>query len=208
MSERLKNYPSPMEVINDYGADALRLYIINSPVVRPEPLRFIKDGVFGVNAKRLEVEGLAPFIPVDKVTLQQSSNVLDQWINPATLSLVHFVQQEMNGYRLYTETVAQGVTGAVWFLLCAPLVLCVGFNYARMRRIGDLFVMWPADCCVAFSFRLADRYVADVEAREPISSRSHGIMRIEEIGGAKIAEIDLIAERFLPRYDLWQCKDT
>ncbi|KAG5547967.1 hypothetical protein RHGRI_013605 [Rhododendron griersonianum] len=119
MSKRLKNYPSPMEVINDYGADALRLYIINSPVVRAEPLRFKKDGVFGVvkdvflpwynayrflvqNAKRLEVEGLAPFIPVDKVTLQQSSNVLDQWINSATLSLVHFVQQEMDAYRLYT----------------------------------------------------------------------------------------------------------
>ncbi|KAI8554762.1 hypothetical protein RHMOL_Rhmol05G0122400 [Rhododendron molle] len=118
MSKRLKNYPSPMEVINDYGADALRLYIINSPVVRAEPLRFKKDGVFGVvkdvflpwynayrflvqNAKRLEVEGLAPFITVDKVTLQQS-NVLDQWINSATLSLVHFVQQEMDGYHLYT----------------------------------------------------------------------------------------------------------
>lgn len=28
--------------------DALRLYIINSPVVRAEPLRFKKDGVFGV----------------------------------------------------------------------------------------------------------------------------------------------------------------
>ncbi|KAG5548406.1 hypothetical protein RHGRI_013932 [Rhododendron griersonianum] len=119
MSKRLKNYPSPMEVINDYGADALRLYIINSPVVRAEPLRFKKHGVFGVvkdvflpwyhayrflvqNAKRLEVEGLGPFIPVDKVTLQQSSNVLDQWINSATLSLVHFVQQEMDGYCLYT----------------------------------------------------------------------------------------------------------
>ena len=28
--------------------DALRLYIINSPVVRAEPLRFKKDGVYGV----------------------------------------------------------------------------------------------------------------------------------------------------------------
>ncbi|KAG5548421.1 hypothetical protein RHGRI_013944 [Rhododendron griersonianum] len=67
-----------------------------------------------------------------------------------------------------------------------------------LTRIGDLFVMWPADCCVAFSFRVADKYVADVETREPISSRSHGIMRTEEIGDAKIAEVDLIAERFLP----------
>ncbi|KAI5558184.1 hypothetical protein BDE02_17G022700 [Populus trichocarpa] len=119
MSKSLKNYPSPMEVINDYGADALRLYLINSPVVRAETLRFKKEGVFSVvkdvflpwynayrflvqNAKRLEVEGLAPFTPIDAGTLQNSSNVLDQWINSATQSLVHFVHQEMNAYRLYT----------------------------------------------------------------------------------------------------------
>ncbi|KAL4194516.1 hypothetical protein AMTRI_Chr05g59720 [Amborella trichopoda] len=119
MSKRLKNYPSPMEVIDDYGADALRLYLINSPVVRAEPLRFKKDGVYGVvkdvflpwynayrflvqNAKRLEIEGLAPFAPFDQATLQMSSNVLDQWINSATGSLVSFVRQEMDAYRLYT----------------------------------------------------------------------------------------------------------
>ncbi|XP_065865633.1 isoleucine--tRNA ligase, cytoplasmic [Euphorbia lathyris] len=119
MSKSLKNYPSPMEVINDYGADALRLYLINSPVVRAETLRFRKDGVYSVvkdvflpwynayrflvqNAKRLEVEGLVPFTPLDFGKLQNSSNVLDQWINSATQSLVHFVRQEMDAYRLYT----------------------------------------------------------------------------------------------------------
>ncbi|KAJ9178386.1 hypothetical protein P3X46_010273 [Hevea brasiliensis] len=119
MSKKLKNYPSPLEVINDYGADALRLYLINSPVVRAETLRFKKDGVYGVvkdvflpwynayrflvqNAKRLEVEGLAPFTPLDIGTLKNSPNVLDQWINSATQSLVHFVRQEMDAYRLYT----------------------------------------------------------------------------------------------------------
>ena len=45
MSKRLKNYPDPSKIINDYGADALRIYLINSPVVRAEPLRFKEDGV-------------------------------------------------------------------------------------------------------------------------------------------------------------------
>ncbi|KAJ6810557.1 putative isoleucine--tRNA ligase, cytoplasmic [Iris pallida] len=119
MAKRLKNYPSPMEVIGDYGADALRLYLINSPVVRAEPLRFKKDGVYGVvkdvflpwynayrflvqNAKRLEIEGFGLFTPDDQLTLQGSLNVLDQWINSSTESLVHFVRQEMEAYRLYT----------------------------------------------------------------------------------------------------------
>ena len=45
MSKRLKNYPDPNEVINAYGADALRLYLINSPVVRAEDFCFTEDGV-------------------------------------------------------------------------------------------------------------------------------------------------------------------
>ncbi|KJH52809.1 isoleucine--tRNA ligase [Dictyocaulus viviparus] len=45
MSKRKKNYPDPMEVVQKYGADALRLYLINSPVVRGENLRFREEGV-------------------------------------------------------------------------------------------------------------------------------------------------------------------
>jgi len=43
MSKRLKNYPDPSHVIHSYGADALRAYLINSAVVRAEPMRFGKD---------------------------------------------------------------------------------------------------------------------------------------------------------------------
>ena len=39
MSKKKKNYPDPMIVVNKYGADAVRLYVINSPVVKAESLR-------------------------------------------------------------------------------------------------------------------------------------------------------------------------
>ncbi|KAK6164026.1 hypothetical protein DH2020_000890 [Rehmannia glutinosa] len=65
-------------------------------------LRTEEDEFLVQNAKRLEVEGLAPFTPIDQTIIQKSSNVLDQWINSATQSLVHFVRQEMDAYRLYT----------------------------------------------------------------------------------------------------------
>ncbi|KAB5548413.1 hypothetical protein DKX38_011819 [Salix brachista] len=157
MSKSLKNYPSPMDVINDYGADALRLYLINSPVVRAETLRFKKEGVFNVvkdvflpwynayrflvqNAKRLEVEGLAPFTPIDSATLQDSSNVLDQWINSATQSLVHFVRQEMNAYRLYT------VVPYLLKFLDNLTNIYVRFNRKRLKgRTGE------EDCWTALS---------------------------------------------------------
>merc|ERR1719453_589165 len=45
MSKRLKNYPDPSNVIDKYGSDALRLYLINSPVVRADTLKFTEEGV-------------------------------------------------------------------------------------------------------------------------------------------------------------------
>ncbi|AQK81830.1 Isoleucine--tRNA ligase cytoplasmic [Zea mays] len=119
MSKSKKNYPSPKDLIDEFGADSLRLYLVNSPVVRAESLRFKRTGVFAVvkdvflpwynayrffvqNAKRLEVEGLASFSPMEQAVLLKSSNVLDHWINSATESLVSFVHQEMDAYRLYT----------------------------------------------------------------------------------------------------------
>eukprot|EP00884_Botryococcus_braunii_P014843 jgi/Botrbrau1/2335/Bobra.39_1s0024.1 len=118
MSKRLKNYPDPVEILKKYGADALRLYLINSPVVRAEPLRFREDGVFAVvkdvflpwynayrflvqNILRLEAESGTRFVP-SQVEVSQATNVLDRWINAASRSLTAFVRKEMGAYRLYT----------------------------------------------------------------------------------------------------------
>lgn len=48
MSKSKKNYPDPMGVVNKYGADAIRMYMINSPLVRAEPLNFKEEGVNGI----------------------------------------------------------------------------------------------------------------------------------------------------------------
>ncbi|DBA71115.1 hypothetical protein WJX79_007299 [Trebouxia sp. C0005] len=118
MSKRLRNYPDPTEVLDEYGADALRLYLINSPVVRGETLRFKKEGVFAVvkdvflpwynayrflvqNVLRLQQQTGIAFEPT-KVDVSQASNVLDRWINAASRTLTCFVTAEMDGYRLYT----------------------------------------------------------------------------------------------------------
>ncbi len=45
MSKRLRNYPDPMNIVGQFGADALRLYLVNSPVVRAETLKFKEAGV-------------------------------------------------------------------------------------------------------------------------------------------------------------------
>lgn len=44
MSKRLQNYPDPMNVVSKYGADALRMYLVNSPVRRPRAHPFGGSG--------------------------------------------------------------------------------------------------------------------------------------------------------------------
>ena len=45
MSKRLKNFPDPMDVVDKYGSDALRIYLLSSPVVRGLDLRFSERDV-------------------------------------------------------------------------------------------------------------------------------------------------------------------
>ncbi|KAL6310474.1 hypothetical protein BKA93DRAFT_924664 [Sparassis latifolia] len=45
MSKSQKNYPDPNDIINLYDADATRMFLVNSPVVRGDNLRFREEGV-------------------------------------------------------------------------------------------------------------------------------------------------------------------
>jgi len=118
MSKSKKNYPDPMVVVNKFGADAVRLYLINSPVVKAENLRFKEEGVQGIlrdvflpwyNAYRFLFQNIESFEKSEGVDYTWSeaqfgisSNVMDQWIVSFTQSLLAFVAKEMAAYRLYT----------------------------------------------------------------------------------------------------------
>ncbi|HSX04594.1 MAG TPA: isoleucine--tRNA ligase [Rhabdochlamydiaceae bacterium] len=45
MSKRLKNYPEPERVMNEYGVDALRLFFLSSPAMVAEDMKFSEAGV-------------------------------------------------------------------------------------------------------------------------------------------------------------------
>jgi isoleucyl-tRNA synthetase len=51
MSKSKKNYSDPMDTIAQYGADALRFYLLTSPVINGEDLNFSEKGVTEVNRK-------------------------------------------------------------------------------------------------------------------------------------------------------------
>jgi isoleucyl-tRNA synthetase len=122
MSKSKKNYPDPRLIFNEYGADALRLYLITSPVVRGESLKFKEEGVRDIlkdvflpwyNALRLLVQSCDQVKIDKKVTfiydnkrlyssMSLNTNVMDTWIVSYTQTLLDFVKQEMDAYRLYT----------------------------------------------------------------------------------------------------------
>ncbi|CAB0019540.1 unnamed protein product [Nesidiocoris tenuis] len=117
MSKSKKNYPDPMQVVNKFGADALRLYLINSPVVRADKLKFREEGVRDIlkdvflpwyNAYRFFMQNVDKIKKDHGVNISFSdedftpSNLMDRWILSFTQSLIVFVRKEMAAYRLYT----------------------------------------------------------------------------------------------------------
>jgi isoleucyl-tRNA synthetase len=118
MSKKLKNYPDPMEVVNKYGADCVRLFLVNSPVVRAENLRFREEGVRDIltnvilkwiNSLNFYMGSVELF---DQATGQKflydehaakSRNVMDRWVLASCQTLIKHVDTEMAGEWLMSE---------------------------------------------------------------------------------------------------------
>ena len=114
MSKSLKNYPDPIHVLDEFGADALRAYLINSPIVKGEPVRFSESGVRDVVRTVLlplwnsysflttyaDADGITPSDLTSAPRLEDRPEI-DRWIISVLQSLVANVNREMEAYRLY-----------------------------------------------------------------------------------------------------------
>ena len=112
MSKRLKNYPDPTKMLDLYGADAIRLYMIYSPVVRAENLKFSENGVKQVLRDLLipwwnAYSFFVTYANVDgfndsevQMSELRSDNVLDRWIVSSLETLVNDVTEAMDNYDL------------------------------------------------------------------------------------------------------------
>ena len=123
MSKKLKNYPDPMEVIEKYGADALRFYLLSSPVMQAENLSFLERGIDEIMKKNIGRLGnvLAFYQLYENGTARdwKSEHILDRWILLRLDQLVREVTEGFESYRLDTAT--RPITGfiddlSVWYL--------------------------------------------------------------------------------------------
>ncbi len=114
MSKSLKNYPDPSEIFDVMGADALRAFLINSPVLRAEPLRFSSEGVAEVVRTVLlpmwntysffttyaEADGIG-IADLAAAPPPEQRPEMDRWILSMLQTLVAEVNEQMEGYYLY-----------------------------------------------------------------------------------------------------------
>lgn len=111
MSKSKRNFTDPNVVLEKFGADALRIYLIDSPVVNAKDIRFADAGVqekvrtvllplwnsYSFLTRYAGVDGWEP----DFVDPDPAVHELDGWILARLQTLVGDVRVHMDAYHLY-----------------------------------------------------------------------------------------------------------
>ena len=109
-SKRLRNYPDPLEMFEKVGSDAMRWFLVASPVLRGENLRVEEDGSQIVEQIRVVLNPIwsafyffTLYANADGVhgTLRtDSGHLLDRYVLAKTRILVEQVQDALDRYEL------------------------------------------------------------------------------------------------------------
>lgn len=110
MSKSKKNYPDPTLLLDKEGADALRLYLMSSPVTKAENLAFNQEDVSTIRKRTLNIwwnvfvffwtyqpENWRPQSPTAK-------HVMDRWILALLEQTKSTITDAMNSYDLTTAS--------------------------------------------------------------------------------------------------------
>ncbi len=106
MSKSKKNYPDPMEVINQYGADSLRLYLMSSTVMKAENLNFNEQEVADIRKRVFMIwhnlvafyKMYAPEFELDLSAQNDPSHVMDKWVMSRLQTVTKTVTEHMDNY--------------------------------------------------------------------------------------------------------------
>lgn len=123
LSKKLGNYSAPVDLANQVGADSIRMYLLNSPVIRGEDINFSDQEVLELQRKNIgrlhNVLAMYEMFADGTEARGDSTNVLDQWINTRLQQLVN---ESTAGYTSYELDKATRPVGdfiddlSVWYL--------------------------------------------------------------------------------------------
>lgn len=106
MSKSKNNYPDPMNLINQYGVDSLRLYLMSSPVMRAENLNFNEKEVSDIRKKVFVIwynclsfyKMTAGETPIDVTRPPKPAHILDKWLIARLAQARQVVTDSMDNY--------------------------------------------------------------------------------------------------------------
>jgi len=104
MAKKLRNYPDPMKVMENYGSDAMRYYFAASSVMKAEDLNFSEEELkeqirfFTTLYNVFTFYQMFETNEVRKSKKQNSLNILDQWILAKVNVLTENITERMNKY--------------------------------------------------------------------------------------------------------------
>jgi isoleucyl-tRNA synthetase len=135
LSKSEKNYTDPMELVEKYGADAMRYALLSSPVVKGENLQFDDDNISDVYKKCISrLENVVTLYEMNKgdgvLPSDASDNILDIWMVSRVNQLV---AESTKGYDSYLlDEATRGISDiiddiSVWYT-----------RRSRERLKGDL----------------------------------------------------------------------
>ena len=115
MSKRHRNYTPPTDLLDKYGADSVRLYMLNSPLLRAEDLIFTDQGVRDVIRQVLlplwnaysflstyaHADGWKPTEELKTGKISSLNHEYDRWVVSKFQTLVLKIEEHMKAYKLY-----------------------------------------------------------------------------------------------------------
>ncbi len=104
MSKRLQNYPDPNILMDTFGADALRAYLLAAPVMQAENMNFSEKSVQEALRKNImilwNVYSFYEMYAGGEEASTKSHNILDQWIIARLHQLIEMTTKAMSDYNL------------------------------------------------------------------------------------------------------------
>ncbi|OGJ09052.1 hypothetical protein A2356_01560 [Candidatus Nomurabacteria bacterium RIFOXYB1_FULL_39_16] len=111
MSKSKNNYPDPWSFIDKYGADALRIYLMSSTLMKGEDANFSEKAVQDISSKIIgRLFNVLAFYELyrDKKcefnNVEESKAVLDQWILSRLLQTIDEITKGMENYDMAEAT--------------------------------------------------------------------------------------------------------
>ena len=114
MSKNFKNYPDPKEMLQKFGGDALRLYLLGSPVMNGEDILISEEqykmqvrgmmlilwNTYNFFVTYANVDSWSPQTVNTSTSLSASSsnNILDKWVVSLLNQLIEGVTKDLEGY--------------------------------------------------------------------------------------------------------------